>query len=161
MFHAMGCADAPTTADPALAAMPCWAWTVSGVEDVDRWGAVMKVRGSTPWHLTSCPDCGVVASGRGWRVRGLHDVSHGAVRVALQWYGAALILGARVARSQSSPEPSRCARFADGLGGDLGVAEHILHHRGLRMCEPKELTGTVDLTREQHGRTHSRLLDLV
>ncbi len=49
----------------------------------------------------------------------------------------------------------------------LGVDEHIWHHdvstkpiqdggRG-----PKELTGMVDLTRDQHGRVRARLLDLV
>lgn len=43
----------------------------------------------------------------------------------------------------------------------LGVDEHIWHHRDPRTRGPKELTGMVDLTRDQHGRTHARLLDLV
>ena len=55
------------------------------------------------------------------------------------------------------------ARF-DGVT-ILGVDEHIWHH--VRQADrdggrgPKELTGMVDLTRDQHGRTRARLLDLV
>jgi len=48
----------------------------------------------------------------------------------------------------------------------LGVDEHVWHHVSTRAIEdggrgPKELTGMVDLTRDQHGRTKARLLDLV
>ena len=48
----------------------------------------------------------------------------------------------------------------------LGVDEHVWHHVSTKAPEhggrgPKELTGMVDLTRDQHGRTHARLLDLV
>lgn len=48
----------------------------------------------------------------------------------------------------------------------LGVDEHVWHHVSTKPAEhggrgPKELTGIVDLTRDQHGRTHARLLDLV
>ena len=51
------------------------------------------------------------------------------------------------------------ARFA-GVA-TLGVDEHIWHHVDPRVRGPKELTGMVDLTRDQHGRVHARLLDLV
>lgn len=56
------------------------------------------------------------------------------------------------------------ARFA-GVA-TLGVDEHVWHHVSTRPVEdggrgPKELTGMVDLTRDQHGRTRARLLDLV
>jgi transposase len=48
----------------------------------------------------------------------------------------------------------------------LGVDEHVWHHVSTKPTEqggrgPKELTGMVDLTRDQHGRTRARLLDLV
>ncbi|SFI17973.1 ISL3 family transposase [Microbacterium saccharophilum] len=43
----------------------------------------------------------------------------------------------------------------------LGVDEHIWHHVDPRKRGPKELTGMVDLTRDEHGRTRARLLDLV
>lgn len=48
----------------------------------------------------------------------------------------------------------------------LGVDEHIWHHVSTRPIGqggrgPKELTGMVDLTRDQHGRVRARLLDLV
>jgi transposase len=48
----------------------------------------------------------------------------------------------------------------------LGVDEHIWHHVSTKPVEdggrgPKELTGMVDLSRDQHGRVKARLLDLV
>jgi hypothetical protein len=48
----------------------------------------------------------------------------------------------------------------------LGVDEHVWHHVSTKPIEaggrgPKELTGMVDLTRDQHGRSRARLLDLV
>ncbi len=48
----------------------------------------------------------------------------------------------------------------------LGVDEHIWHHVSTKPIEaggrgPKELTGMVDLTRDQQGRVRARLLDLV
>ena len=56
------------------------------------------------------------------------------------------------------------ARFA-GVA-TLGVDEHVWHHVSTKPTEqggrgPKELTGMVDLTRDRHGRTRARLLDLV
>ena len=56
------------------------------------------------------------------------------------------------------------ARFDDVVS--LGVDEHIWHHVSTRPEDqggrgPKELTGMVDLTRDQHGRVQARLLDLV
>ena len=48
----------------------------------------------------------------------------------------------------------------------LGVDEHVWHHVSTKPVEaggrgPKELTGMVDLTRDQAGRVRARLLDLV
>ena len=48
----------------------------------------------------------------------------------------------------------------------LGVDEHVWHHVSTKPIGdggrgPKELTGMVDLSRDQDGRTHARLLDLV
>jgi transposase len=43
----------------------------------------------------------------------------------------------------------------------LGVDEHIWHHVSVTERGPKELTGMVDLTRDQSGRVRARLLDLV
>ncbi len=46
----------------------------------------------------------------------------------------------------------------------LGVDEHIWHHVSTKPIEvggrgPKELTGMVDLPRDQHGRVRARLLE--
>jgi transposase len=63
----------------------------------------------------------------------------------------------------------------DGLAADetrfegvtsLGVDEHVWHHVSTKPIEdggrgPKELTGMVDLTRDQTGQVRARLLDLV
>ena len=48
----------------------------------------------------------------------------------------------------------------------LGVDEHVWHRVSTKPPElggrgPKELTGLVDLTRDEDGRIHARLLDLV
>lgn len=43
----------------------------------------------------------------------------------------------------------------------LGVDEHVWHHVDPRRRGPKELTGMVDLTRDEHARVRARLLDLV
>ena len=48
----------------------------------------------------------------------------------------------------------------------LGVDEHVWHHVSTKPVQdggrgPKELTGMVDLTRDEHGKVHARLLDLV
>ncbi len=43
----------------------------------------------------------------------------------------------------------------------LGVDEHVWHHVSPGKRGPKELTGMVDLTRDEKGRTRARLLDLV
>ncbi|PFG43375.1 transposase [Isoptericola jiangsuensis] len=43
----------------------------------------------------------------------------------------------------------------------LGVDEHVWHHVSPKDRGPKELTGMVDLTRDDQGRTRARLLDLV
>ncbi len=54
---------------------------------------------------------------------------------------------------------SQESRFA-GVSS-LGVDEHIWHHGDPRRKGPKELTGMVDLTRDEQGRVRARLLDLV
>ncbi len=43
----------------------------------------------------------------------------------------------------------------------LGVDEHVWHHVSPLKRGPKELTGMVDLTRDEKGKTRARLLDLV
>ena len=51
------------------------------------------------------------------------------------------------------------ARFDDVTS--LGVDEHVWHHVSVKERGPKELTGMVDLSRDAHGKTRARLLDLV
>lgn len=43
----------------------------------------------------------------------------------------------------------------------LGVDEHVWHHVSRKKRGPREQTGMMDLTRDQHGYTRARLLDLV
>lgn len=51
------------------------------------------------------------------------------------------------------------SRFAGVVS--LGVDEHIWHHVDVRRRGAKELTGMVDLTRDDQGKVRARLLDLV
>lgn len=44
---------------------------------------------------------------------------------------------------------------------EIGVDEHIWHHRQPRTRGPKEITGMVDITRDDQGKLMTRLLDLV
>ena len=62
-----------------------------------------------------------------------------------------------------APELERLAADPTRFAGvtSLGVDEHIWHHGDVRERGPKELTGMVELTRDQQGRVHARLLDLV
>jgi transposase len=57
---------------------------------------------------------------------------------------------------EMADDPSRF----DGVTS-LGVDEHIWHHVNERKRGPRASTGMVDLSRDQHGRTRARLLDLV
>lgn len=43
----------------------------------------------------------------------------------------------------------------------LGVDEHVWHHVSIKERGPKELTGMVDLSRNEKGQVRARLLDLV
>ncbi|WP_407568323.1 ISL3 family transposase (plasmid) [Arsenicicoccus dermatophilus] len=65
----------------------------------------------------------------------------------------------RAVRSHLERLDTDPARF-DGVRM-LGVDEHVWHHVDQRKRGPKMLTGMVDLTRDQDGRVHARLLDLV
>lgn len=62
----------------------------------------------------------------------------------------------RAALAALADDPSRF----DGVR-TLGVDEHIWHHVSRRKRGPKELTGMVDLTRDDQGNVQARLLDLV
>lgn len=61
------------------------------------------------------------------------------------------------------PELERLADDESRFTGvrSLGVDEHVWHHANPKTRGPKELTGMVDLTRDEQGRVHARLLDLV
>lgn len=61
------------------------------------------------------------------------------------------------------PELERLAEDPSRFDGvtTLGVDEHVWHHVDPRRRGPKELTGMVDLTRDERGRVRARLLDLV
>ena len=85
MSDATGCAPAPTTTDPCSRCDLLLGISGVHVEAVERGVDLMTVTVSTPWQLTGCPDCGVVAPSRGRRRRVLHDVPHGHVRARLEW----------------------------------------------------------------------------
>ena len=79
-------------------------------------------------------------------------------------------LGTSCSTVWASIEPILTAAAADESRFEgiaiLGVDEHVWHHVSTRPVEaggrgPKELTGVVDLTRDDRGRVHARLLDLV
>jgi transposase len=84
--------------------------------------------------------------------------------------GLARQLGTAWRTVWESVKPLLEARAADETRFDgvttLGVDEHVWHHVSTKPVEaggrgPKELTGMVDLTRDQQGRVRARLLDLV
>ena len=74
--------------------------------------------------------------------------------------------GPAVAVGGEVDHPGKQLRSATAGVEMLGVDEHIWHHVSTKPVQdggrgPKELTGMVDLTRDQHGQVHARLLDLV
>ena len=186
------------------------------VEHVERGPTAMTVTVSMPWQLMGCPACGVVAVGRGRRVRVLHDVP-GVVPVTIRWRqrtwrcpDAGCPVGVFVEQHPALVRPRgsltcRAVTWAIGqlrrehatieglsrqlgttwktlwravrprleaLAGDesrlagvatLGVDEHVWHHTPHKVASkgPTMLTGMVDLTRDEAGKVHARLLDLV
>jgi transposase len=83
LSNATGCVGAPTT-DPCPRCDVLLGLDGVHVEPVERGPTVLTVTVSTPWQLMGCPRCGVVAVGRGRRVRRLHDVP-GDVPVVVRW----------------------------------------------------------------------------
>jgi transposase len=75
---------------------------------------------------------------------------------------------AQAALSSSDAKPILAAAAADEYRFQnvtiLGVEEHVWHHVSTKPVEhgglsPNELTGMVDLTRDEAGQVHARLLD--
>ena len=83
MSNATACAGAPTT-HPCSRCDLLLGLDGVHVEHVERGPTWLTVTVSTPWQLMGCPGCGVVAVGRGRRVRRLHDVP-GQVPVTIRW----------------------------------------------------------------------------
>jgi len=83
LSNATGCVLAPTT-DPCSRCDVLLGLEGVHVEHVERGPTVLTVTVSTPWQLMGCPACGVVAVGRGRRVRRLRDVP-GIVPVLVRW----------------------------------------------------------------------------
>ena len=83
MSNATACVDAPTTDPCSRCDLPLGLDGVH-VEHVERGPTSLTVTVSTPWQLMGCPACGVVAVGRGRRLRRLHDVP-GEVPVTVRW----------------------------------------------------------------------------
>ena len=75
-------------------------------------------------------------------------------QLGVDWNTVWRAVKARLAALDADP-----SRF-DGVTM-LGVDEHVWHHVDQRVRGPKMLTGMVDLTRDEHGIVHARLLDLV
>lgn len=73
-----------------------------------------------------------------------------------------LLLVGRSCRLATAKSPAFGRRVVDAAAvTSLGVDEHVWHHVDPRKRGPKELTGMVDLARDNHGNTRARLLDLV
>jgi transposase len=215
LSNATACASAPTT-DPCPRCDVLLGLDGVHVECVERGPTLLTVTVSTPRELMGCPACGVVAVGRGRRVRELHDVP-GTVPVVVRWrqrtwrcpeVGCPVGLFVEQHPQLVLPRGSltcRAVTWAIGqlryehgtieglsrrlgttwktlwraveprlvaLAGDesrlegvatLGVDEHVWHHTPHKAAAkgPTMLTGMVDLTRDEDGKTHARLLDLV
>ena len=62
-----------------------------------------------------------------------------------------------------SPRAARVVRASGARRGDqAGLDEHVWHHASAKPVDhggrdPKELTGMVDLTRDEHGHLHAPL----
>ncbi|WP_244667063.1 ISL3 family transposase [Myceligenerans indicum] len=215
MSNATGCCEAPTTPDHDRCRRCDLLLGLAGVhvEHVER-GPTLTITISSATRLMGCPACGVVAEGRGRRVRILHDVP-GVVPVTLHWRqrtwrcpDAGCPVGVFVEQVPDLVRPRgslTCRAVAWAIGQlrhqhatvaglarllqvawktlwravrpelerraadesrftavrSLGVDEHVWHHANPKTRGPKELTGMVDLTRDEQGRVHARLLDLV
>jgi len=215
LSNATGCVGAPTT-DPCPRCDVLLGLDGVHVEHVERGPTVLTVTVSTPWQLMGCPRCGVVALGRGRRVRRLHDVP-GDLPVTIRWRqrtwrcpDPGCPVGVFVEQHPALVAPrgsltGRTVSWAIGqlrhehatiqglarqlgtswktvwravrprlvdLAGDesrlagvatLGVDEHVWHHTPHKAAikGPTMLTGMVDLTRDDDGQVHARLLDLV
>ena len=96
----------------------------------------------------------------GWAIRQLraeHATIHGlARRFSVAWWTLW-----RAVKPRLEDLAADEARF-DGVS-TLGVDEHVWHHTPHKTATkgPPMFTGMVDLTRDQDGRVHARLLDLV
>lgn len=82
--HSSGCADARSVFCPCPRCDLLLGLDGVHVEHVDRRDGLLVVTVSSPAAPTGCPDCGVIAVGRGRRRRVLHDVP-GAGRVRIVW----------------------------------------------------------------------------
>ena len=93
-----------------------------------------------------------------WAVRELRgehaSISGLARRLGVDWHTVWNAVRAHLEALEADP-----ARF--GGVTMLGVDEHVWHHVDPRTRGPRMLTGMVDLTHDQDGRTRARLLDLV
>ena len=212
--HTSACPDARSITAPCSRCDLLLGLKEVQVEHVERDSGVMVVTVSTPPQPVGCPSCGVIAVGRGRRLRVLHDVP-GVTRVRVIWrqrvwrcdedecglrtfveqvpslvaprgsithravawaigqlrrehatiQGLARQLGTswKTVWRAVQPELERMANDSSRFDAvtTLGVDEHIWHHVDSRRRGPKELTGMVDLTRDEHGRVRARLLDLV
>ena len=103
------------------------------------------------------PRCMLTTRAVSWAVRELRgehaSISGLARRLGVDWHTVWNAVRAHLEVLEADP-----ARF-DGVTM-LGVDEHVWHHVDPRTRGPRMLTGMVDLTRNQHGRTRARLLDL-
>ena len=83
MSNATACSGAPRN-DPCSRCDLLLGLDDVHVEHVERGPTSLTVTVSTSWALMGCPACGVVAVGRGRRLRRLHDVP-GEVPVTVRW----------------------------------------------------------------------------
>ena len=153
--------------DVVLVDAPCFGRPVELVWRKRTWrcpDADCSARGFTEQHAELAGSRALLTVRACWWVVGQLRREHASVA------GLARMLDTTWRTVWRSIRPLLAAMAADESRFDdvtaLGVDEHVWHHVSTKPQTeggrgPKELTGMVDLTREQHGRVHARLLDLV
>lgn len=154
-------ADSHGRRDRLLHDIPAFGAPVALIWRVRRFRCVEPAcpgRVFTEEHELASPRAKLTTRAAWWAVsvisRDTASVAAVARRLGVDWH--TLWAAVKPLLRQLADDPARLNGVAV-----LGVDEHIWHHSPRPGKGPKELTGMVDLTRDEQGKPRARLLDLV
>lgn len=153
--------------DVVLIDVPCFGRPVGLVWRKRIWRCTEEAcsgKAFTEQHDTLARPRALLTTRAAWWAVGLLRREHASVAGIARQLGTTWRTVWRAVRPLLEAMAADEARFAEVTA--LGVDEHIWHHVSTKPIEaggrgPKELTGMVDLSRDQRGRVRARLLDLV